>query len=147
MAIPKEQTINARADEASVGRAIGVKAGGSAAGSIDELDWCPRCIDRAFQQRGQQQIAAALARLGKETGPAHRVEDPHAGKVPELTIDAEVPEQIHMGVGLAALDQDEQLPQPSKLQRMNAAAEIGQLQAGALCQQADMGTERELKGT
>jgi hypothetical protein len=62
------------------------------------------------------------------------VEDPHAGKVAELTVDAEVAKHIHMGVALATLQQEEQLPQPGKLKLVNTAAEIGQLQARTLCQ-------------
>ena len=62
------------------------------------------------------------------------MEDPHAGKVAELAVDAEVAKDIHMGVALATLQQEEQLPQPGKLQLVNTAAEIGQLQARTLCQ-------------
>ena len=147
LTIPEKQAIDARADEASIRRAIGVEAGGAATGRVDELHRGPGGIEGALQQGGEQQIAAALAGLGQIAGPAHRVEDAHAGQIAELAVDAEVTKEIHMGVALAALKQEEQLPQPGELQGVHTAAEIGQLQAGTLRQQAGMGAEGEPQGT
>jgi len=90
--IPQQEPIDAVTDKASVGGAVGEETNSPATGRINELHRGSRCIDGTLQQGSQQQITAALVGLSQVVGPAHRVENPHAGEITELAIDGDVTE-------------------------------------------------------